>query len=375
MIPTSEGGDVARLSLTLPGRVEACEIAIGRGLLSGLPSLLAEYAAAPRYAVISDSTVAPLHGERVATTAATTGSAVDLLTFPAGEASKTTGTWAELVGELARRGMGRDGCVVAVGGGVTGDLAGFVAASFARGIRFVQVPTSLLAMIDASIGGKTGVDLPAGKNLAGAFHQPSLVVIDPEVLQTLPASELRTGLAEAVKHGAVGDREYFHWLVDRAAAISALDPPSLDRLVRGSVRLKAAVVARDALEAGERAVLNFGHTIGHAVELLTSFRIPHGEAVAMGMVAEARIGERAGVTREGTADEVRAAVRAMGLPDVLPGSLSPDAILEAARTDKKARGGAVRYSLLRSIGTPARADDGGWTVGVEPGVARAALER
>ena len=369
------GGDVARLSLRLPARAAGSEIAIGRGLLARLPALLAEHAPAPRYAVIADANVAPLYGERLVASIRESGPGAELLTFPAGEGSKTTARWAALVEEMGARGFGRDACVIAVGGGVTGDLAGFAAASFARGVAFVQVPTSLLAMIDASIGGKTGIDLGAGKNLAGAFHQPRLVAIDPDALATLPDPELRTGLAEAVKHGAIADADHFDWLAASAPAIGRRDPDALDGVVDGSVRIKTAVVARDALEAGERAVLNFGHTVGHAVELLTEFRVPHGDAVAMGMVAEARIGEAAGITAPGVADRLRAALDAMGLPHAIPAGLEAGALLAAMGTDKKARAGVVRYALIRAIGEPARGPDGAWTVAVDDAVAGPALGR
>lgn len=363
-----------RLTLAPRVRTARTEILIGRGLLDRVPSLLAERAPAPAYAVVSDDTVAELYGAGVRAALVADGRTAELFQFPAGEASKTPRRWEQLVEAFGNMGLGRDGCVVAVGGGVTGDLAGFAAAAYARGVTLVQVPTSLLAMIDASIGGKTGVDLRAGKNLAGAFHDPALVVADPALLDTLPVEELRNGLAEAVKHGAIADAAYFHDIMESADAILAREPGAVDRLVAGSVRVKVGVVTRDARESGERAILNFGHTIGHALERVTDYAVPHGHAVAAGMVTEARIGERSGVTEAGAATTVRAALRAVGLPTGFPPGIDTAALLTAARTDKKARDGRVRYALISRVGAAARTPAGGWTHTVSRADMAAALD-
>jgi 3-dehydroquinate synthase len=336
------------------------EIVLGRGLLDGLPARLAEHVGAPAYAVVADDTVADLYASRLRDALVETGHRAELFTFPPGEASKTTDRWVELVEALGAMELGRDGCVVAVGGGVTTDLGGFAAASYARGVAYVPVPTSLLGMIDGALGGKTGLDLRAGKNLAGAFHHPALVVVDPEVLDTLPDEEFRTGLAEAVKHGAIADAGYFAFLVESASGILNRSAPALDRLIRDSIRIKVDVVNRDAAEAGERAVLNFGHTVGHGVERATAYSIQHGQAVAIGLVAEARLGERIGVTEPGTAERIRDALTALGLPTEVPPHVDTGEVLEAARSDKKAREGQVRYALVERIGRAAR-HDGAWT--------------
>lgn len=346
---------------------------IERGVFGRLPALLAERAPAPVYAVVSDETVARLYGGTLRDALREAGLPAELFTFPAGETSKTTDRWAELVEAFGAAGLGRDGCVVAVGGGVTGDLAGFAAATFARGVQLVQVPTSLLAMIDASHGGKTAVDLPSGKNLVGAFHDPVLVAVDPDLLATLPAPELRAGLAEAVKHGAIADAAYMDALRSSAARILALDPESIDRVLRGSIRIKSDVVGRDARESGERAVLNFGHTVAHGIEQVTGYRIPHGEAVAIGMVAEARLGERIGITDDGTAAGIVGTLRALELPTTLPAGLDIDAVVAATHGDKKARGGATRYALIARLGRPARDSDGSWTRPVADTDVRAVL--
>jgi 3-dehydroquinate synthase len=366
-------GDVApfSLSLSFPRPTEACEIILERGALGRVAAFLEAYAPAPRYAIVSDGTVAALHGSAVQRAIAAAGRPAELLTFPPGEANKNAARWVELLEALGDLPLGRDGCVVAVGGGVTGDMAGFAAAAFARGVAFVQVPTTLLAMVDAALGGKTAIDLGAGKNLAGAFHQPRLVLIDPATLDTLPDAELADGLAEAVKHGAIADAGYFDWMTDHAAAILERDPASLDRLIEDSVRIKTGIVARDPLEAGERALLNFGHTIAHGIEQASGYAIRHGHAVAMGMVVEATLGERLDLTRPGTAHRLRATLAAFGLPISPPHDLDPDAVIHALQSDKKARAGVTHYALIQQIGTPASPP---WTHPVPHPLTHAALQ-
>jgi 3-dehydroquinate synthase len=267
--------------------------------------------------------------------------------------------------------LGRDSCVIAVGGGVTGDMAGFVAATYMRGLPFVQVPTSLLAMIDASVGGKTGVDTDAGKNLVGAFHAPTVVVIDPAALRTLPARQLRSGLAEAVKHGAILDAEYFRWLEDHADELLALDAAALEHLIARSVELKAAVVASDPLEKGRRAILNFGHTVGHALEHSSRFTMPHGFAVSIGMCIEASLGEALGVTRAGTGAAIAKLLARFGLPTRT--AFEPDALLHAITIDKKARAAQPRFVLLRHTGECTPDGNGMWTHAVDPLMLRTTL--
>ena len=355
---SAEGREV----LTLEPQLERprTEIVLERGLLDALPSLLAERCPAPAYAIVSDETVAELYGTRIRDRLVEEGHTAEVFTFPPGEASKTTDRWSALVEGFGEMGLGRDGCVLGVGGGVATDLAGFAAATYARGVPYVPIPTSLLGMIDAALGGKNAVDLRAGKNLAGAFHHPVLVLLDPAVLDTLPDDEFRTGLAEAVKHGAIADADYFERLERKAPAILARSAEALDDVIEGSVRIKAGVVRRDAGESGERAILNFGHTVGHGVERATAYSIHHGQAVAIGMVAEARLGEAIGVTEAGTADRIEGALESLGLPTEVPSHVDTAAVLRAARSDKKAREGKVRYALIERIGTPAR-HDGAWT--------------
>lgn len=347
----------------------AYPVFVGPGLLSRLPVVVSTLAPAERLAVISDDQVGPIHGAAVAETLVDVGHDVTFLTFPEGEASKSRKSWSILTDEMLDAGLGRDCTVVAVGGGVTTDLAGFVAATYLRGVPLVQVPTSTLAMIDASVGGKTGVDVRAGKNLVGAFHAPRAVVADTTVLATLDRTNLAEGLVEAVKHGATMDAAHVDMIRRSADALARADPDVAARCVAASVRLKADVVARDEFEGGLRQVLNFGHTIGHAIEAAAGYTIGHGRAVAFGMVAEARLGERLGVTDAGTAERLASVLA--GLVDRGPVDVEPDRACGFLATDKKARRGRTRYVLLRRVGEVAH--DGEWVREVEPEAAHAAL--
>src|SRR5213594_1643892 len=290
------------------------DIVIGRGLLADLPAFVKAACPASRYVVITDSHVAKLYGKQVMARFHDAKLQVELLEFPAGEWNKTRETWALLSDRMLAAQIGRDSAVIALGGGVVGDVAGFVAATYLRGIPCVQVPTTLLAMIDSSIGGKTGVDVPAGKNLLGAFHQPRLVVADLEVLGSLPPPQLAAGMAEAVKHGVIADARYFETLETEHAAVTTRDVGALERAVTRSVEIKAEVVAADEREAGRRAILNFGHTVGHAIEATSRFDVLHGEAVAIGMACEARLAEALTIAAPGTAQRVRRLLERCGLP-------------------------------------------------------------
>ena len=349
------------------------DILIGSGLIKQLDRIVPEYCPAAAYAIISDSQVGKLYGEDVAKALSALGYRVELLTFPAGEWNKTRDTWATLSDRMLAAQLGRDTAVIAVGGGVVNDVAGFVAATYLRGVPLVQVPTSLLAMIDSSIGGKTGVDVPAGKNLLGAFHQPSVVVVDPELLGSLSSVQLAAGLAEAVKHGVIADAEYFAFLEQEYAAIFAKHAPALERVVRRSVEIKAAVVGQDEREKGKRAILNFGHTVGHAIEATSKYEVLHGEAVAIGMVYESRIGESIGIAQPGTARRLQATLELLHLPIERPDQSEPDHLIAAMRSDKKVRAGEIRLALPRSIGVSYGDDGSGWTVAVEEAAIRKAL--
>jgi 3-dehydroquinate synthase len=348
------------------------EVTVGVGILERLGEIVRDVAPAHRYAIVTDSNVGPTYGPPALDALGADRAAV--FTVPAGEAHKTRESWSRLTDQLFAARFGRDSTIVALGGGVVGDLAGFVAATFMRGVPFVQVPTTLLAMIDASVGGKTGVDTPAGKNLVGAFHQPAAVVADLRALGTLPSAELTAGMAEAIKHGVIADAAYFDSVgavADRIDEIDVAGPRMLD-LVARSVEIKADVVARDERETGLRKILNFGHTLGHAIEHMSGYSILHGEAVAAGMVLESRIAERLGLAEPGTSSRVESVVRAFGLPTSLPDRMAPSDVIEATRGDKKARRGKAEYALPSRIGTMAAENDG-WAVAVPDAVVREAL--
>jgi 3-dehydroquinate synthase len=276
---------------------------------------------------------------------------------------------------MLESGFGRDTVVVALGGGVAGDLGGFVAATYLRGVPCVQIPTSLLAMIDSSVGGKTGVDTPHGKNLVGSFHQPCVVVGDMSTLGTLSDRHLSAGTAEALKHGAISDADYLTWLVENHHRVLQRDPETLVRLVRRSVEIKAEVVADDELERGRRAILNFGHTLGHAVESASDFELVHGEAVAIGMVAEARLGTDLGITAADTGTSLARAAEAFRLPTGLPSGAGAEGLLDTIALDKKNRAATVRFALLEQVGRVARDAGGQWTHAVSDSAIRDAVAR
>ncbi len=356
-----------------PPPAAAYDVLVAPGALAELPALLREAAPAHRYALVTDAHVAPLWGDPVLRSLREAGLVADPVIVPAGERAKNRDTWGDVLDAFLALELGRDACVLAVGGGVVGDLAGFAAATFLRGVPVVQVPTTLLAMVDASVGGKTGIDAPTGKNLIGAFHHPRLVLADPGTLATLADDELRSGLAEVVKHGAIADAKYLVGVVAEKDAIFGRAPGVLAAIVARSVEIKASFAAQDPYETGARKALNAGHTLGHAVEALSGYTLPHGHAVAIGLVAETRAGELAGITASGTAARLEVALSALGLPTRVPAALAPEQVLAAARSDKKTRAARLHYALLSGIGAVARPDDSGWTFALEDELVASAL--
>jgi 3-dehydroquinate synthase len=327
-------------------------IHIGPGLLDD-GAALAAHVRGRHVLLVSDSQVGPLYARRVADAlqAAAPGIRVVVTCVPAGEAAKSLDGFAELLRELADFGATRDACVFALGGGVVGDLAGFAAACWMRGIDLVQLPTTLLAMVDSAVGGKTALDLPQGKNLVGAFHPPRAVFADTTTLRTLPERELRAGLAEVVKYGAILDAPFLAWLDAHADALLARAEAALIEAIARSCAYKAALVARDPCEHGERALLNFGHTFAHAIESEQGYGGPlgnglvHGEAVAVGMVLAARLSAALGVADPADAARLQALLTRFGLPTTLPAGLDPAALLARMRLDKKAQAGGLRFVL------------------------------
>ena len=307
--------------------------------------------------VVTDANIAPLYATCVeaAIQRACNSATIERFVMQAGEHEKTLATFARCLNALAKLGATRDACVVALGGGVVGDLAGFAAACWMRGIDCIQLPTTLLAMVDSSVGGKTAVDLPAGKNLVGAFHPPRAVIADIDALATLPERELRAGLAEVVKYGAIFDAGFLDWIEDNADALLARDVDTLATAVARSCAYKADVVASDPFERGERALLNFGHTFGHAIESLQGYTgagdgLNHGEAVSVGMVLAARLSSRRGLLDPADAHRLERLLDRLKLPVAVPAALGACDLLSRMRLDKKADALGLRFVLLDRLG-------------------------
>ena len=332
-------------------------ISIGDGLLAD-GEALARHVRGRHVLLVSDSTVAPLYLDTVqeALQRARPDLLIGKFVLPAGEASKTLGNFGAAVEALATLGATRDGCVFALGGGVVGDLAGFAAACWMRGVDCVQLPTTLLSMVDSSVGGKTAVDIAQGKNLVGAFHPPRAVFADTATLRSLPPREIRAGLADVIKYGAIRDPRFFQWLEAERTALLAGDADALGLAIAASCEHKAEIVERDPLERGERALLNLGHTFGHAIETEQGYGSPHndnlnhGEAVAVGMVLAARLSAELDMAPAADTDRLQALLQAYGLPVAAPAGLAPQALLQRMRLDKKNLAGRLRLVLWRGIG-------------------------
>ena len=348
------------VSVNVPAEAMSYPVLIGQGLLERLgPEVKRSSHGVRKVALVSDENVMPLYGAQAITSLEAQSIEVSVFTVPAGESSKTPERAVELVASFVESGLGRHDVVVALGGGVVGDLAGFAAATFMRGIAFVQCPTTLLAQVDASVGGKVAVDLPGGKNLMGAFHFPTAVIVEPEVLTTLATRELSCGMAEMLKHGALFSREHFEAVQASASGILDDAEQISSSLVGASVALKAACVSRDPHELGEagkgRVVLNLGHTVGHALELLSGYEIAHGEAVGLGLRGAARLSERRGLCEQGFETMMTTALDTLRLPIDLDNWLErydDRAMIRAIHADKKRSKDAVSYVALEGLGRP-----------------------
>jgi 3-dehydroquinate synthase len=325
-------------------------ILVGAGALAMVGAELARLKVGRKVALVTDAAILALHGAAVTQSLAAAGFDVTTVLLPEGERAKTLDVAASTWERFLDAGLDRGSTVVALGGGAVGDLAGFAAATYMRGVNLVQLPTTLLAQVDASSGGKTAIDHPRAKNLIGAFYQPRLVLADTAALLTLPERELRSGLAEVIKHGIVLDAAYFDEVERDSAALVKRDPATLERIVAGSCRLKASVVERDEQESELRHVLNYGHTIGHAIEAVTGYRrFAHGEAVSLGIAAEAGIAERLGLAKPGVRARQVRLLEAVGLPVHGVGE-APSLVVEALSRDKKSRDGRVPFVLAPEIG-------------------------
>ena len=332
-------------------RERSYPIRIEKGCLATIGEDLVKRQVANRFAVITDDRVAGLYGQSVMANLRKTGLQSDLLVFHHGEASKNLETIASLASRLAASGYDRKDGLIALGGGVVGDITGFLASIYMRGIPFIQVPTTLLAQVDSSVGGKTGVDIPEGKNLVGTFYQPKSVHIDPDVLSTLERTDLLCGLAEVIKYGVIRDPAFFNFLERRRAGILALDSADVGEMIRTCCTIKADVVEQDEREGGLRRILNYGHTIGHAVEAASSFAISHGAAVAIGMVAAARIAVAKGMLEKQEEERIFSLIADYGLPVAVPEGLDRNLIKTYLKTDKKAVAGRIFYILPTAIGS------------------------
>ncbi len=326
-------------------------IVVAAGALGDVGSRLRELRLGSRTALVSDAAVGRLYRKTVTSSLEAAGFSVAAIEVPEGEGAKTLEVAERCWNELLAAGLDRTSTVLALGGGAVGDVAGFAAATYMRGVNFVQLPTTVLAQVDASIGGKTAIDHTLAKNLIGAFHQPRLVIVDPAVARTLPEREFRSGLAEIVKHGIVLDAGYFAELERDLAPLRARELGVLESIIAGSCRLKASVVERDEREAELRHVLNYGHTIGHALEAATGYaRLTHGEAVSLGIVAEARLARRLGIAGAETVARQERMLDALGLP-VRDASIDVEPVVAAIARDKKAKDGRVPFVLAPQIGT------------------------
>ncbi len=325
------------------------EVRVGPGLLAQSGRWLKELGFFGKLVIITDPTVDGLHGAIVKNSLSQDGFTMTTLLVPEGEEHKSVETAVRLYQELASNYAERSTPVLALGGGVIGDLAGFVAATYARGVPLVQVPTTLLAQVDSSIGGKVAVDHGQLKNKIGAFYQPKLVIADIATLKTLPARELANGLAEVIKSAAIRSRELFVYLEANLSNIKSLDEKALEEIVFQSAKIKAEVVAQDERDLGLRQILNYGHTIGHAVESVSGFQIKHGAAVAIGMVAAARISSKMGMLTESEVARLKSLIEQAGLPTAIP-NLKVKEIVQAMRHDKKVLHDKVRFVLLKTIG-------------------------
>jgi len=332
---------------------ESYDIAIASQGLDQLGQLIANLNLGKKVLLVSNPAIFRQYGERAIASLQSAGFEVNRCTIPAGERYKTLTSIQKLYDAALENRLERSSTMVALGGGVIGDMTGFAAATWLRGINFVQVPTTLLAMVDAAIGGKTGVNHPQGKNLIGAFHQPRLVLIDPQVLNTLPVREFRAGMAEVIKYGIIWDAQLFAQMEqsDRLDQLGYLDTDLLAEILSRSCQAKADVVSKDEKEAGLRAILNYGHTIGHAVESLTGYRVVnHGEAVAIGMVAAGQLAVNLQLWEQAAQERQLALIQKAGLPKQLPAGVDIEAIIDSLQTDKKVKAGRVRFVLPTQIG-------------------------
>ena len=349
--------EICRVELK-EGTDSSYDILIDKGLFNGLAAELKKNPMANVYAIITDSNIGKIYGKKLLKDLQNKNLHSHLITFPPGEKNKNRKTKEKIEDEMLRLSLGRDTCIIALGGGITGDLAGFVAATYMRGIPYIQVPTTLLAMVDSSIGGKVGVDMENAKNSIGAFYQPKKVVIDLNFLKTLPKKELVNGLAEITKHALIKDKNFFHFLEKNIEMILKYDLGALRHAIKRSCEIKASIVEQDEKEKGLRRILNYGHTIGHAIESALDYSISHGNAIAIGMSYAAKLSAKLGFLHEGSVIRQNNLLEYIGLPHRLSHhKLKPKKILNYIQYDKKVINGRINFVLLNEIGDAFVSDD------------------
>jgi 3-dehydroquinate synthase len=344
------------ISLSLGGK--NCHIYVGHDILGSAGNLISQNVPAQRFAIITNPTVKSLYGKHVAQTLEAAGFSCTTFEIPDSETSKSLDVATRLYQELANKGFDRDSCIIGLGGGAVGDLAGFVAATYMRGIELVHIPTTLLAQVDSAIGGKTGIDIPQGKNLVGAFHQPAMVISDTRALKTLPERDFRAGLAEVVKYGMISDAELFSQLEREIASILRLDERAVTRIVITCSTIKSRIVEEDERDRGKRLALNYGHTLGHALEAASGYTgYRHGEGVAIGMLFAASVSVKLGHLPEKDHRRLSALLSSFDLPTSIDKSMETKVLLGFMKTDKKSRGGKIRLVLPTRIGEAIVAED------------------
>lgn len=325
---------------------------ISPGLICHTGKIINEHGSRGNYAVVTDEVINELHGEKLKKALKKLENHPELITIPSGEETKSWNQAGSLIGELLGKELDRQSTIIAFGGGVIGDLSGFVAAIYMRGINLIQIPTTLLAQVDSSIGGKTAVNHPLGKNLIGAFKQPLMVISDTSILKTLPLKQIRSGIAEVVKHGVIADRALLSYVENNVSEIIKANPDTLSHIVRRSVEIKTEFIRRDERELTDiRALLNYGHTVGHALETLTNSKLSHGEAVAIGMLIASRISEKLGFIKPSTISRQEQLLKNLGF-ETKPPSIDPLEVTRVMRYDKKVKDGRIRFVLPTGIGTP-----------------------
>ena len=362
---------IEKMTCEIAKESEDYVIEFGNGILNKQASYLTGIAS--KFALITDNNVKELYGNALAESLQALGLNVELFSFPSGELYKTRDTKESLEDQLLEKEFGRDSCVIALGGGIVMDMAGFIAATYCRGIPLVMMPTSLLAMVDACIGGKTGVNVPTGKNLIGAIYQPKKVIIDTSVLHTLPKKEFSNGIVEMIKHGLIADSALFDYLQEHYLQILELNLPLIEKAIVDSCQIKKHIVEQDEKEKGLRRLLNFGHTVGHALERLTHYHLSHGEAVAVGLLVESYISYELGFLDHEVVNRIKKVLVHYLLPLQFSYRFSSEAIIAAMRSDKKSLKGTPRFALIQAIGKPL-AFEGYYCTPVDESIIKKAIE-